>query len=78
MQLFIIDNFHKLIFLLDYWVVTHMASDILVNIGSDNGLLPVLHQAISCSNTGISSAGLIGSNSSKIWIKSHQFSFQGK
>ena len=46
-----------------------MASGNLVNTGSDNGLLPVQHQAIIWANADILSIGLPGTNVIEILIK---------
>ena len=46
-----------------------------VNIGSDNGLSPILRQAIISTNDGLLSIGPLGSNFSEILIKIPNFSF---
>ena len=46
-----------------------------VSIGSDNGFLPVLHQAIIWTNAGVLSIQPIGTNFSEILIKIQNFSF---
>ena len=44
--------------------------------GSDNGLLPVRHQAIIWTNVGLLSVGPMGTDSSEILIKIKEFSFK--
>ena len=39
-----------------------MVSDILVNIGSGNGLPPVRRQAITCTDVNLLTMGLLGTN----------------
>ena len=46
-----------------------------VNIVSDNGLSPILHQAIAWTNAGLFSIGHSGTNSHEIFIKILNFSF---
>ena len=46
-----------------------------VSIGSDNGLLPVRHQAIIQTSAGLFSIGPLGANFSEILIKIQNFSF---
>ena len=43
--------------------------------GSDNGLSPGRHQAISCINAAILSIGPLGTKFSEIWIEIYAFSF---
>ena len=45
-----------------------------ISIGSDNGLLPVQHQAITWTNADLLSIGPLGINFSEIWIKKQKFS----
>ena len=44
-----------------------------VSIGSDNGLLPIRHQAIIWTNAGILLIGRLGTNLSEILIEIHTF-----
>ena len=46
-----------------------------VSIGSDNGLLPIQHQAIISTNSGLLSIGPLGTNVSEMLIKIQNFSF---
>ena len=46
-----------------------MASDILVNTGSDNGMVLNIHQAITSANAYLGVIGPIKTKSNKIWIK---------
>ena len=47
----------------------HICTDKLVIIASGNGLLPVEHQAITCTDTEIVSVGHVVTNIREIWIK---------
>ena len=47
-----------------------------VSIGSDNGLWPIQYQAISWTNAGLFSTGLLATNFSEIWIGILSFSFK--
>ena len=47
-----------------------------VRIGSDNGLLPIRHQAIIWTNAGLLTIGPLGTNFSEILIKIKKFSFR--
>ena len=47
-----------------------------VSIGSDNGLLPIWHQAITWTNAGLLTIGLLGTNFSEILIRILPFSFK--
>ena len=47
----------------------------LDSIGSDNGLLPVWHQAITWTNADLLSIGPLGTKFSELWFKIHDFSF---
>ena len=62
---------------LTHWVqVTHICMSKLTIIGSDNGLLPGLRQAIIWTNVGTSSIGPLGTQFSAILIEIHIFSFK--
>ena len=54
----------------------HCASVITAIIGSDNGLSPVQHQAIICTNAGLLSIGPLGRNFTEICIEIQTFSFK--
>ena len=56
--------------------VTHICVGNLTIIGSDNGLWPGRHQAITWTNVGISLIWPLGSNFSEMLIKIHTFSFK--
>ena len=60
---------------LTHWV-THVCVGKLTNIGSDNGLLPGWHQAITWTNVGILLIGPLGTNFSEMFIEIHTFSFK--
>ena len=47
-----------------------------VIIGSDNGLSPVIHQAIIWTSAGILSIEALGTNFSEIWIKLKQLVYK--
>ena len=55
---------------------THICVGKLTTIGSDNGLLPARRQAIIVTNDGILLIEPLGTNSSEILIKIHNFSFK--
>ena len=55
--------------------VTHICISKLTNIGSDNGLVPGRHQAITWTNAALLSIGPLWTNFSEIWIKIQKFSF---
>ena len=54
----------------------HVASGILVSIGSGNGLSPVKHQAITWSHADPLLTTSLGTNFSEIWVKYKDFFFQ--
>ena len=56
--------------------VTHICVSKLTIIGSDNGLLPGLRQAIICTSDGILLIGPLWTNFSEILIKIHTFSLK--
>ena len=56
--------------------MTHICVDKLTIIGSDNGLSPGRHQAITWANVGILLIGPLGTNLSKILIEILTFSFK--
>ena len=56
--------------------VTHICVSKLTIIGSDNGLSPGWHQAITWTNVGILLIGPLGINVSEILIEIHIFSFK--
>ena len=56
--------------------MTHICVVKLTIIGSDNGLLPGLHQAIIWTNAGIFLIGAIGTNFSGILSEIHKFSLE--
>ena len=55
--------------------VAYMPQWIKLSIGSDNGMLPILHQAIVWNNAGLLSIGPLGTRFSEILIKIQNFSF---
>ena len=66
-----------LILPLTHWGrVTHICVGNLTIIGSDNGLLPGRHQAITWTNVGILLIGPPGTNFSEMLIEIHTFSFK--
>ena len=56
--------------------VTHICVGNLTIIGSDNGLSPGRHQAITWTNIGILLIGPLGTNFSEMLIEIHTFSFK--
>ena len=56
--------------------VTHICVGNLTIIGSDNGLSPGRHQAITWTNVGILLIGPLGTNFSEMLIEIHTFSFK--
>ena len=62
---------------LTHWgLVTHICVDNLTIIGSDNGLSPGRHQAITWTNVGILLIEPLGTNFSEMLIEIHTFSFK--
>ena len=66
-----------LICVLTHWGrVTHICAGHLTIIGSDNGLTPGRHQAITWTNAGLLFIGLLGRNFSEILFRIQTFSFK--
>ena len=66
----------KLLFLRHWCRVTHICISKLTIIGSDNGLSPGQHQAITWTNARILLIGPLGTNFSGILIEIHIYSFK--
>ena len=69
-------HFLSLLALTHWCRVTHICVGNLTIIGSDNGLSPGRHQAITWTNVGILLIGPLGTNFSEMLIEIHTFSFQ--
>ena len=67
-------HYQKITFLTHWGRVTHICVSNITIIGSDNGLSPGWHQAITWTNAGILSIGTLGTNFSEILIEILTFS----
>ena len=71
------DNIGIIVVLNHLPLVPHIYSSVnWAIIGSGNGLSPVRHQAITWTNAGLLSIGLLGTSFSEIWIQILSFSFK--
>ena len=66
---------HYLIIIIYIWQTEHMACSVMVNIGSDAGLLPGQNQAITIPNDHILPTAPHWTSFSETWVIDHKFSF---